>query len=245
MAQLDIFGEKIKPEVKETKIKNDNFDFFNITPEEKVEEDTKIVESFDDFVLNIKKNPEQEVCYKRFDHPVYFGKTFEYLKTWEPGVVYYNSDYVQSFVSYKNCLLACLITHESTNSLEPIIELNNEGYPVAVKNAYWYIVMSGDMVESDYSDVLSKLNEVQNKLDNISNNVNNQNTAIDNMSKQIIDNNNLVKDLNVNVESNTDRIKIIENKIAGDIAYPWIGSEFEYEQLAVKDPNKFYYLYEE
>ena len=56
---------------------------------------------------------------------------------------------------------------------------------------------------------------------------------------------NFVKDLNVNVESNTDRIKIIENKIAGDIAYPWIGSEFEYEQLAVKDPNKFYYLYEE
>ncbi|MDY5928770.1 MAG: hypothetical protein SPJ27_01870 [Candidatus Onthovivens sp.] len=136
MAQLDIFGEKIKPVVKETDIKNDNFDFFNITPEEKVEEDTKIVESFDDFVLNIKKNPEQEVCYKPFDHPVYFGKTFEYLKTWEPGVVYYNSDYVQSFVSYKNCLLACLITHESTNSLEPIIELNNEGYPVAVKNAY-------------------------------------------------------------------------------------------------------------
>ena len=41
------------------------------------------------------------------------------------------------------------------------------------------------------------------------------------------------------------KIKIIENKIAGDIAYPWIGSEFEYEQLAVKDPNKFYYLYEE
>ena len=71
-----------------------------------------------------------------------------------------------------------------------------------------------------WNDVLSKLNEVQNKLDNISNNVNNQNTAIDNMSKQIIDNNNLVKDLNVNVESNTDRIKIIENKIAGDIAYP-------------------------
>ena len=61
MAQLDIFGEKIKPKVKETEIKNDNFDFFNITPEEKVEEDTKIVESFDDFVLNIKKNPEQEV----------------------------------------------------------------------------------------------------------------------------------------------------------------------------------------
>ena len=80
--------------------------------------------------------------------------------------------------------------------------------------------MSGDMVESDYSDVLSKLNEVQNKLDNISNNVNNQNTAINNMSEQSINNNNLVKDLNANVESNTDRIKIIENKIAGDIAYP-------------------------
>ena len=60
---------------------NINFDFFNTTQEEKVEEDTKIVESFDDFVLNIKKNPEQEVCYKSFDHPVYFGKTFEYLKT--------------------------------------------------------------------------------------------------------------------------------------------------------------------
>ena len=71
------------------------------------------------------------------------------------------------------------------------------------------------------------------------------NTAINNMSEQIINNNNLVKDLNINVESNTDRIKVIENKIAGDIAYPWIGSEFEYEQLAVKDPNKFYYLYEE
>ena len=27
MAQLDIFGEKIKPVVKETEIKNDNFDF--------------------------------------------------------------------------------------------------------------------------------------------------------------------------------------------------------------------------
>lgn len=81
MAQLDIFGEKIKPVVKETEIKNDNFDFFNTTQEEKVEEDTKIVESFDDFVLNIKKNPEQEVYYKPFDHPVYFGKTFEYLKT--------------------------------------------------------------------------------------------------------------------------------------------------------------------
>ena len=81
MAQLDIFGEKIKPVVKETEIKNDNFDFFNTTQEEKVEEDTKIVESFDDFVLNIKKNPDKEVCYKPFDHPVYFGKTFEYLKT--------------------------------------------------------------------------------------------------------------------------------------------------------------------
>ena len=52
MAQLDIFGEKIKPEVKETEIKNDNFDFFNTAPEEKVEEDTKIVESFDDFVFS-------------------------------------------------------------------------------------------------------------------------------------------------------------------------------------------------
>jgi hypothetical protein len=43
----------------------------------------------------------------------------------------------------------------------------------------------------------------------------------------------------------TNDIKNIQATLDSNIAYPIVLTEDEYEALAVKDPNKFYYIYEE
>lgn len=44
---------------------------------------------------------------------------------------------------------------------------------------------------------------------------------------------------------NEQDIKDIQNTLSASVVYPIILTEDEYEALAVKDPNKFYYIYEE
>ena len=47
------------------------------------------------------------------------------------------------------------------------------------------------------------------------------------------------------VSQNKKDIKTIQNTLDTSVVYPIILSEDEYDALEVKDPNKFYYIYEE
>ncbi len=252
MAKLDIFeNDEVVSEKKPEVIDNDNFDFFNVS-EQQDNDNIKKIDTFDDFILNIKNKPEEQCSYKWIDTPAYFGKTFEFLGYWKEDTTYYNSDYIQSFVSCDNCLLACLITHRSTNSIKPIIYKDPvSGMPTSVidqygnSSAYWFIVMTGYSSEENYADLINKIQEFQDKLNEISNINTTQNTAIKGISDRIIEVGNDVKDLSKISEEHNKQIKEISDKISGDISYPWIGSEEEYDSLTEKDSNKFYYLYEE
>ena len=58
MAKLDIFeNDEVVSEKKPEVIDNDNFDFFNVS-EQQDNDNIKKIDTFDDFILNIKNKPE-------------------------------------------------------------------------------------------------------------------------------------------------------------------------------------------
>ena len=90
-------------------------------------------QSFDSFDFAIKEEKVEETPYPKQSNPVYFGKSFEYAGRWAPGQSYYNNNYRVTFITYKNCLLACNLTHTSSEETEPVI-LYKEGAAVGVEN---------------------------------------------------------------------------------------------------------------
>ena len=97
-------------------------------------------QSLDSFDFTIDKEEQvEETQYSKPANPVYFGKSFEYAGRWAPGQSYYNNNYRVTFVTYKNCLLACNLTHTSSEETEPVILYKGE-VAVGVENIYWQLL---------------------------------------------------------------------------------------------------------
>lgn len=132
MASTDLFGNTIFVDktAKKEVVQNDNLNLFNVSvPETPVEE-----EPTNELGFQVRQKQSENGATVNVS-PVYFGKSFEYLGPWEIGRKYYNDDHRTSFVTYRNCLLACNKTHESSIGTKP--EILYEGdVPIGVENIY-------------------------------------------------------------------------------------------------------------
>ena len=137
-------------------------------------------------------------------------------------------------MTYKNCLLACNLTHTSSEETEPVI-LYKEGVAVGVENIYWQLVLSGDAGEN-LINIQTYIAELQEKVNKNSTDIETNNTAVEIVSKQY----NLISQ---HLDSIDKKHKEIETAFSKQT--PWIGSKEEYESLENKDPDKFYFIYEE
>ena len=192
-------------------------------------------QSLDSFDFEIPKEEKvEEVSYPKQSNPVYFGKSFEYAGRWAPGQSYYNNNYRVTFVTYKNYLLACNLTHTSSEETEPVI-LYEDGNAVGVENIYWQLVRSGDVGEN-LINIQTYIAELQEKVNKNSTDIETNNTAVEIVSRQY---NSISQHLN-NMDNRHEEIEIAFSKQT-----PWIGSKEEYESLENKDPDKFYFIYEE
>ena len=192
-------------------------------------------QSLDSFDFEIPKEEKvEEVSYPKQSNPVYFGKSFEYAGRWAPGQSYYNNNYRVTFVTYKNYLLACNLTHTSSEETEPVI-LYEDGNAVGVENIYWQLVLSGDVGE-ELSNIQTYITELQEKVNKNSTDIETNNAAVEIVSKQY----NLISQ---HLDSIDKKHKEIETAFSKQT--PWIGSKEEYESLENKDPDKFYFIYEE
>lgn len=192
-------------------------------------------QSLDSFDFEIPKEEKvEEVSCSKQSNPVYFGKSFEYAGRWAPGQSYYNNNYRVTFVTYKNCLLACNLTHTSSEETEPVI-LYKEGVAVGVENIYWQLVLSGNPGNS-LDGFQTYIAELQEKVNKNSTDIETNNAAVEIVSRQY---NSISQHLN-NMDNRHEEIEIAFSKQT-----PWIGSKEEYESLENKDPDKFYFIYEE
>ena len=118
--------------------------------------------SLDSFNFPITEEKAEKTPRPKQSNPVYFGKSFEYAGRWAPGQSYYNDNYRVTFVVYKNYLLACNLTHTSSEETEPVI-LYEDGNAVGVENIYWQLVLSGDSGK-DLINVQTYIAELQEKV---------------------------------------------------------------------------------
>ena len=192
-------------------------------------------QSLDSFDFEIPKKEEvEEVSYPKQSNPVYFGKSFEYAGKWASGQLYYNNNYRVTFVTYKNCLLACNLTHTSSEETEPVILYKDE-VAVGVENIYWQLVLSGNAGE-ELSNIQTYIAELQEKVNKNSTDIKTNNTAVEIVSKQY----SLISQHLDSIDKKHEEIETALSKQT-----PWIGSKEEYESLENKDPDKFYFIYEE
>lgn len=191
-------------------------------------------QSLDSFDFAIKEDKVNEASCPKQSNPVYFGKSFEYAGRWAPGQSYYNDNYRVTFVVYKNYLLACNLTHTSSEETEPVI-LYKDGNAVGVENIYWQLVLSGD-AEEDLINIQTYIAELQEKVNKNSTDIETNNAAVEMVSRQY----NLISQHLDNMDNRHEEIEIAFSKQT-----PWIGSIEEYESLEDKDPDKFYFIYEE
>lgn len=191
-------------------------------------------QSLDSFNFDIEEEKVEEPPCPKQSNPVYFGKSFEYAGRWAPGQSYYNNNYRVTFVTYKNCLLACNLTHTSSEETEPVI-LYKEGVAVGVENIYWQLVLSGDAGEN-LINIQTYIAELQEKVNKNSTDIETNNAAVEMVSKQY----NLISQHLDNMDNRHEEIEMAFSKQT-----PWIGSKEEYESLENKDPDKFYFIYEE
>ena len=192
-------------------------------------------QSLDSFDFTVDKEEQvEETQYSKPANPVYFGKSFEYAGRWAPGQSYYNDNYRVTFVAYKNYLLACNLTHISSEETEPVILYEN-GSAVGVENIYWQLVLSGDSTEN-LINIQTYIEELQEKVNKNTSKIETNNASVEIVSKQY---NSISQHLN-NVDKRNEEIEMIFSKQT-----PWIGSKEEYESLEDKDPDKFYFIYEE
>lgn len=76
----------------------------------------------------------------------YKGKSFNFAKEWQPGINYFNDNYITDFVSYKGTLLVCRRTHLSSNSNRPELlfeDPKDSNQPTGVKSEYWDFILAG------------------------------------------------------------------------------------------------------
>lgn len=192
-------------------------------------------QSLDSFDFEIPKEEKvEEVSYPKQSNPVYFGKSFEYAGRWAPGQSYYNNNYRVTFVTYKNCLLACNLTHTSSEETEPVILYEDE-VAVGVENIYWQLVLSGNPGNS-LDGFQTYIAELQEKVNKNATDIETNNAAVEIVSRQY---NSISQHLN-NMDNRHEEIETAFSKQT-----PWIGSKAEYESLEDKDPDKFYFIYEE
>ena len=192
-------------------------------------------QSLDSFDFEIPKKEKVEgVTYPKQSNPVYFGKSFEYAGRWAAGKMYYNDNYRITFVVYKNYLLACNLTHISSEETEPII-LYKDGIAVGVENIYWQLVLSGDFGK-DLTDIQAYIVDLQEKVNKNATDIETNNIVAETISRQY----NLISQHLDNMDNRHEEIETAFSKQT-----PWIGSIEEYESLEDKDPDKFYFIYEE
>lgn len=191
-------------------------------------------QSLDSFNFDIEEEKVEETPCPKQSNPVYFGKSFEYAGRWAPGQSYYNNNYRITFVTYKNCLLACNLTHTSSEETEPVILYENE-VAVGVENIYWQLVLSGNP-GNNLNGFQTYIEELQEKINKNTADIKTNNTAVEIVSKQY----NLISQRLDNMDNRHEEIEIAFSKQT-----PWIGSKAEYESLENKDPDKFYFIYEE
>ena len=192
-------------------------------------------QSLDSFDFTVDKEEQvEETSYSKLANPVYFGKSFEYAGRWTSGQSYYNDNYRVTFVVYKNYLLACNLTHISSEETEPVILYEN-GNAVGVENVYWQLVLSGDSGK-DLINVQTYIAELQEKINKNTSEIETNNASVEIVNKQY----NLISQHLDSVDRRNEEIEIAFSKQT-----PWIGSKEEYESLEDKDPDKFYFIYEE
>lgn len=241
MATLDLFNNQ-ETKVVETKKET----VLDLTPDTKVEETSKDVDlDLTGFIQAIEKDPDRKITMTIPGNPVYFGQSFEYLGLWKADTDYYRDEYRISFVSFENCLLACNRTHKSSEELKPVIQYDDNGKPVAVDNVYWELVITG-VNNSPASDKLNNsILLLEAKLAKSDKNITTNSKAITVLGKSVLDAQSDISTLQQESDEYAKDIKSIKASMDANIAYPWIGTEDEYLALEEKDPNKFYYIYEE
>jgi hypothetical protein len=241
MAEIDLFGNQIITEepVKTDKVQNDGLNLFTVNvPEEPIEE-----ESTNELGFQVIQNQGDSGAAVNVS-PVYFGKSFEYEGIWSIGKKYFNDEYRTSFVTYKNLLLACNKTHESSLDTEPEI-IYDEGVPMGVDNIYWVIALTGSDAGGDTTEIERNLVSLKKIVYNNSDSVTSLNGVVSVMGQNV---NDLIKRASSLESDNTQTkkdIKSLQDSLGANIMYPIILTEDEYEALEEKDPNKFYYVYEE
>ena len=85
-------------------------------------------------------------------------------------------------MTYKNCLLACNLTHTSSEETEPVI-LYEEGVAVGVENIYWQLVLSGN-IENNLDSFQTYIEELRQKINKNTADIKTNNTAVEIVSKQ-------------------------------------------------------------
>lgn len=242
MAELNLFNNPKQPVEPEEK-KEVKLDLS--VPKETTKEPEEVKLDLSGFLEEIEKDPTRKIVMNNLANPVYFGQSFEYLGLWKADTDYYRDEYRISFVSFENCLLACNRTHKSSEELKPIIQYDENGKPIAVENIYWELVITG-VNNSPASDKLNtRLLALEAKFAKDSKTISTNTNAISVLGKSVLTAQSDIDNLQKNSSNNASEIKKLQASIDGNIAYPWIGTEDEYLALEEKDPNKFYYIYEE
>lgn len=242
MAEVDLFGNVSiveKPQEEEI-VQNDNLNLFTVNTTEAPIEETETEETLG---FPVRKDTGDKGSSINVS-PVYFGKSFEFESSWTIGKKYYNDEYRTSFVTYENCLLACNKTHESSLDTEPKI-LYQDGKAIGVENIYWTIVLTGDDGDSDLATINQSLGALRKIVNNNSSTLSTYNGILSTMGQNVNDLLKASSSLESEVSQNKKDIKTIQNTLDTSVVYPIILSEDEYDALEVKDPNKFYYIYEE
>lgn len=241
MASTDLFGNTtfVETTTKKEVVQNDNLNLFNVSvPETPVEE-----EPTNELGVQVRQNQGESGATVNVS-PVYFGKSFEFLGPWEIGRKYYNDDHRTSFISYSNCLLACNKTHESSIGTKPVI-LYDGDIPIGVENIYWTIALTSEDLNSDITSINSTLLGLKKIISSNSESITSVNGILNVVGLNMNDLLKRTENLETSNTKNEQDIKNIQNTLDASIVYPVVLTEDEYEALAVKDPNKFYYIYEE
>lgn len=96
-------------------------------------------------------------------------------------------------------------------------------------------MLSGDFGK-DLTDIQAYIVDLQEKVNKNATDIETNNTVAETISRQY----NLISQHLDSVDKKNEEIEITFSKQT-----PWIGSVEEYESLEDKDPDKFYFIYEE
>lgn len=147
----------------------------------------------------------------------YRGHSFRYAGVWTEGVHYLNDNYVTDFVSINNALLACTVSHLSSDENKPRdFTIDDQGNIVDVNSGYWTVVLLASA--GAYLSVYGGLME---------GNIDMQDHAITNVSDPVH---------NKDVTNKQYVGSAIDSKFI-------LLSEEEFDELVDKDNTKIYLVY--